>query len=104
MSLKRILIVDDEEDIVKVVKMYLEYHRYEVITAGDGHEGLERAKTEKPGLRHTGSRQRTICLAATPALSLPLRGLPKARKSPFAPLSLRPLPSVYPVRNISSVF
>ena len=50
MNLKRILIVDDEEGIVKVVKMYLEHHDYEVITASDGQEGLMRAKTEKPDL------------------------------------------------------
>jgi len=47
---KRILIVDDEEGIVKVVKMYLEHHRYEVITADDGQEGLEKTRTEKPDL------------------------------------------------------
>ena len=47
---KRILVVDDEEDIVKLVKMYLEHHRYEVITANDGQVGLEKAKTEKPDL------------------------------------------------------
>lgn len=47
---KRILVVDDEEDIVKLVKTYLEYHRYEVITANDGQEGLEKVKTEKPDL------------------------------------------------------
>ena len=47
---RKILIVDDEEGIVKLVKMYLEHHRYEVITAYDGQEGLEKAKTEKPDL------------------------------------------------------
>ena len=47
---KRILIVEDEEGIVKVVKMYLEHHDYDVITAIDGQEGLERAKAEKPDL------------------------------------------------------
>ena len=47
---KRILIVDDEEGIIKVVKMYLEHNRYEVITANDGQVGLEKAKTEKPDL------------------------------------------------------
>ena len=47
---RKILIVDDEEGIVKLVKMYLEHHRYEVITANDGQEGLEKAKTEKPDL------------------------------------------------------
>ena len=47
---KRILIVDDEEGIIKLVKMYLEHHRYEVITANDGQVGLSKAKTEKPDL------------------------------------------------------
>jgi len=47
---KRILFVDDEESVVKLIKMYLEHHRYEVITANDGQEGLKRAKTEKPDL------------------------------------------------------
>jgi DNA-binding response OmpR family regulator len=47
---KKILIVDDEEGIIKIVRMYLEHHHYEVITASDGQEGLEKAKTEKPDL------------------------------------------------------
>jgi len=47
---KKILLVEDTEDMVKLVKMYLEHHRYEVITAYDGQEGLARAKTEKPDL------------------------------------------------------
>ena len=47
---KRILVVDDDEDIVKLVRMYLEHHRYEVATANDGQEGLEKAKAEKPDL------------------------------------------------------
>jgi DNA-binding response OmpR family regulator len=47
---KRILIIDDEEDFVQIVKMYLEHYRYEVITAGDGQEGLEKARAEKPDL------------------------------------------------------
>jgi DNA-binding response OmpR family regulator len=49
-SSKRILVVDDTEDVVKVVKMYLEHHDYEVITTNDGQEGLEKAKSEKPDL------------------------------------------------------
>ena len=47
---KRILVVDDVESIVMSVKMVLERHRYEVITANDGQEGFEKAKTEKPDL------------------------------------------------------
>ncbi len=47
---KRILIVDDVESIVMSVKKFLERHRYEVITANDGREGFEKAKSEKPDL------------------------------------------------------
>ncbi len=47
---KRILVVDDVESIVMTVKMFLERHHYEVITANDGQEGFEKAKTEKPDL------------------------------------------------------
>ena len=47
---KRILIVDDVESIVTTVKMFLERHCYEVITANDGREGFEKARTEKPDL------------------------------------------------------
>jgi DNA-binding response OmpR family regulator len=47
---KKILIVDDEDGIVKLVKMYLEYNHYEVITAGDGQEGLDKAKSDGPDL------------------------------------------------------
>ncbi len=47
---KRILIVDDEEDLVVMVSKALKYKGYEVITAYDGQEGLEKAKTQKPDL------------------------------------------------------
>jgi DNA-binding response OmpR family regulator len=47
---KRILVVDDEQGIITIVKLYLVHHHYEVITASDGQEGLDKAKTEKPDL------------------------------------------------------
>lgn len=47
---KRILIVDDEEDILNVLKFRLEANNYEVLTASDGHEGLNKARTERPDL------------------------------------------------------
>jgi len=47
---KRILIVDDEDGIVKLVQMYLEYHHYEVLSASDGQEGLDKAKSDRPDL------------------------------------------------------
>ncbi len=42
--------VDDESQLVEVVKIRLEANNYEVITAYDGQDGLEKAKKEKPDL------------------------------------------------------
>lgn len=47
---KRILLVDDEKDLVETVVFRLEANNYEVITACDGQEGLDKAKKEKPDL------------------------------------------------------
>lgn len=48
---KKILVVDDEIHIVQIVKFNLEKRGgYEVITAKNGEEGLEMAKTERPDL------------------------------------------------------
>jgi len=50
MDKRRILIVDDEKDLVRVVTARLEFAGYEVIAAYDGLEGLEKARSEKPDL------------------------------------------------------
>lgn len=47
---KRILLVDDEPDVVTVMKFTLETHGFEVITAYDGQEGLEKAKFTFPDM------------------------------------------------------
>lgn len=47
---KRILIVDDEPELVKAMQIRLKVAGYELITAGDGQEGLEKAKKERPDL------------------------------------------------------
>ncbi len=44
----RILIVDDDPDIVESVAMVLRKNNHEVIEAYGGEEGLEKAKKEKP--------------------------------------------------------
>jgi len=44
----KILVVDDENQMVLMVQMRLEAAGYEVITAYDGEEGLEKAKNENP--------------------------------------------------------
>jgi CheY-like chemotaxis protein len=47
---KRILIVEDQAFIVNMLKMRLEANNYEVITAVEGQEGLEKAQKENPSL------------------------------------------------------
>jgi len=47
---RKILIVDDEPNIVRTVADRLRMTGYEVVTAGDGQEGLERALEERPDL------------------------------------------------------
>ncbi|MCX5656661.1 MAG: response regulator [Candidatus Omnitrophica bacterium] len=47
---KRILIVDDEADILEIVKARLMAAGYDVFTAEDGLAGLAMAKNEKPDL------------------------------------------------------
>ncbi|MEI8350186.1 MAG: response regulator [Candidatus Omnitrophota bacterium] len=47
---KRILIIDDEKDLVETVTFRLEANGYEVISAHDGFVGLDKARKEKPDL------------------------------------------------------
>lgn len=50
MSKKRVLIVDDEQDIVESIKFSLELEDFECIEAYDGEEALLKAKSESPDL------------------------------------------------------
>ncbi|WP_294359679.1 response regulator transcription factor [uncultured Clostridium sp.] len=50
MSNEKILIVDDEEHIVELIKFNLDANGYRTITASNGLEALELAKNEKPDL------------------------------------------------------
>ena len=47
---KKILVVDDEADIVTILQMRLEAGGYEVISASDGNNGYAKAKSENPDL------------------------------------------------------
>ena len=49
-SKTRILIVDDEADLVSVLRIGLEIEGFEVLSASDGEEGLRKAREEKPDL------------------------------------------------------
>lgn len=47
---KKILLADDDPDVVEVVSMLLEDEGYEIVTAKDGAEALEKIKLENPDL------------------------------------------------------
>lgn len=47
---KKILVVDDEEDIREIIKVRLISHGYNVLTAEDGYVALSLAKRERPDL------------------------------------------------------
>ena len=46
----KILVVDDDPDIREAIRTVLEAHSHQVITAGDGEEGLGKLKEERPDL------------------------------------------------------
>ena len=50
MPKKRILIVDDEPDLVETIQLALEIESYETLVAYDGYRGLDRARNERPDL------------------------------------------------------
>jgi DNA-binding response OmpR family regulator len=47
---QKILVVDDEREIIKLVKAYLEQAGFKVVTAADGQEGLTVFRHERPDL------------------------------------------------------
>jgi len=49
-GLKKILVIDDEGDLLKLVKTRLELSGYKVITLDSGERAAEVVKTEKPDL------------------------------------------------------
>ena len=51
---QRILVVDDDREIVRLVRAYLEQSGYEVLTAGDGETALHILRRERPDLMLPG--------------------------------------------------
>ncbi|NQT75575.1 MAG: response regulator [Candidatus Omnitrophica bacterium] len=47
---KKILVIDDEEDMQKLLKMRLEQENFTVVVAGDGDMGVKTAEQEIPDL------------------------------------------------------
>ena len=46
----KILVVDDDPDIVEAVRAILEAHSHQVVAASNGEEGLAKLKEERPDL------------------------------------------------------
>lgn len=46
--MSKLLLIDDEESVRKIVELYLRSHGYEVFAAADGHRGIELFQREKP--------------------------------------------------------
>jgi DNA-binding response OmpR family regulator len=47
---KKILMADDDASFLKVVARFLSQSGYEVVTAANGQEALDKARTERPDL------------------------------------------------------
>ena len=50
MTKKKILVVEDELDVQKALRIRLEACNWEVVVASDGEEGLQKIKEEEPDL------------------------------------------------------
>ncbi|MDO5638187.1 MAG: response regulator, partial [Myroides sp.] len=50
MTSKKILLIDDEHDILEILSYNLEKEGYTVFTADNGNDGIEMAKDIKPDL------------------------------------------------------
>ncbi|MGM0437722.1 MAG: response regulator transcription factor [Bacillota bacterium] len=48
MRKNKVLIIDDDEQIIKILRDYFQYENFEVISALDGKEGLKKAKEKNP--------------------------------------------------------
>jgi two-component system alkaline phosphatase synthesis response regulator PhoP len=49
-NLAKVLVVEDEPDMTMVITHFLQHAGYEVLTAENGKEGIEKAASEKPDL------------------------------------------------------
>ncbi len=47
---RKILLADDDPDVIRIVSMYLEDEGYDIVAAKDGEEALEKIKEENPDL------------------------------------------------------
>lgn len=83
-SQKKILVVDDEEDMQKILKIRLEQENFNVLIAGDGESGAKVTEQEMPDLILLDIMMPKVdgysCLKS-------IRGLPKTKDIPVIMLS-----------------
>lgn len=48
--MKKILIIEDEPDLLRVLSQHLTNHKYEVLEANDGEEGFQKVQEGQPDL------------------------------------------------------
>ena len=48
--MKKVLVVDDQPQIVRLIQLHLDREGFQVLTAADGEEALERVQVERPDL------------------------------------------------------
>jgi DNA-binding response OmpR family regulator len=48
--MKKVLVVDDQPQIVRLIQLHLEREGFQVLTGADGEEALERVRSEHPDL------------------------------------------------------
>jgi len=70
---KKILVIDDEPDVVKYLETLLQDHGYATVSASDGKQGLEVMAAEKPDL---------VCLDITMPGTSGIRFYREARNNP----------------------
>jgi two-component system alkaline phosphatase synthesis response regulator PhoP len=106
---KRILLVDDDEDFVESVKVWLEANDLEVMVAYDGATGLNAAIKEKPDLMildvmmatDTEGIEVSRKIAEIPELNhMPVLMLTGMRKAKNLPFGLEPDANWLPVRVV----
>jgi DNA-binding response OmpR family regulator len=77
---KKILIVDDEVNILKVLRFYLTNANYEVVTTGDGAIGIQQARSLKPDLLILDIMMPKV---DGPAIAQAVREFPETKDTPI---------------------
>ncbi len=89
----KILIIDDDPDIVEALKMTLEANRYKVFTAANGTEGLKQVKAINPNLIILDVMMDTVTEGFQVSYQLRNRD-PKSEYAPYAKIPILMLTAI----------